>query len=195
MHSVRERTSFPPYSFGRVDAWLFNVMCQEFIWRDSRYCSTCWRRLSKFADGLAEPGSAAGLAELDSMSPCIAMPAAWGKHTLEWKWLPGCEIYHIIQVCMHAICMHCKGWSYAGHFRCIGQSPVFVFRKPTRARMFGCAGLSTQEPAKMHSKSRWQSLARCAEHSAAWRHRRCALVARRRSPNRCAVPRVVLVPP
>ena len=79
--------------------------------------------------------------------------------------------------------------------RCIDQSPVLVFRKPTRARMFGCARLSTQDPAKMHSKSRWQSLARCAEHSAAWRHRRCALVARRRSPYRCAVLRVVLVPP
>ena len=29
LHSVRESTSLPPYAFGRVDAWLFKVVCHE----------------------------------------------------------------------------------------------------------------------------------------------------------------------
>jgi len=37
LHLVMEGTTLPPYSCGRVEEWLFNLMCQEMC--GTRCCS------------------------------------------------------------------------------------------------------------------------------------------------------------
>ena len=76
LHFLTAVTNGPPYTFGRVDAWLFNVMCHVPLWRSCKYASTAGSPVRDWGGSVASEEEAA-IAPTEGMG----VPHARAKYT------------------------------------------------------------------------------------------------------------------